>query len=92
MDLPLWLWLTLGAFAAVLIFRIGVFFGRAAADAERIQPIAPTRISPEARARIDDALRNNEKIAAIKILRADTGCGLAEAKQTVEALFAPPGS
>lgn len=90
MDLTWWQWGAL-AVGALIVFRLGAWFGRAQVDSERIQPISPTRISPEARARIDDALRNGEKIAAIKILREDAGCGLAEAKKTVETML-PPGA
>jgi len=88
MDLTFWQWVAV-PLAIVLIFKAGVVWGRLSADAERVQPISTTRISPEARVRIDDALRRNSKIEAIKILREDAGCGLAEAKKTVEALQPP---
>jgi len=83
-------WLMI-AIALAVAFKLGSSFGRLSADSGRSQPISTTRISPEARARIDDALRQGSKIDAIKILREDTGCGLAEAKKTIEASFAPPG-
>lgn len=88
MDFTLWHWVVVGL-VALLAFRLGVGFGRLAADSERIQPISATRISPPARARIDDALRRGRKIEAIKILRDDTSCGLAEAKKTIEGLGGP---
>jgi ribosomal protein L7/L12 len=88
MDLSFWQWVAV-PLAIVLIFKAGVAWGRLSADSEHIQPISTTRISPEARARIDDALRRGNKIEAIKILREDAGCGLAEAKKTVEALRPP---
>jgi hypothetical protein len=92
MGMSEWQWGAVAFLGAVIVFRLGVAFGRLSSDAGRIQPISTTRISPEARARIDDALRLREKIEAIKLLREDTGCGLAEAKKTVEALEIPrPG-
>jgi len=74
---------------AAIAFKLGSVFGRLGADSERIQPISTTRISPEARVKIDDALRRGSKIEAIKILREDAGCGLAEAKKTVETVLSP---
>jgi ribosomal protein L7/L12 len=74
---------------AIIAFKFGSVAGRLKADSERIKPISTTRISPEARARIDDALRRGNKIEAIRILREDAGCGLAEAKQTIETLASP---
>jgi hypothetical protein len=89
MTLSTWQWLILAAFGAAFIFRLGMWFGRGVAEAERIGPISTTRISPEARAQIEDALRRGDKIEAIKILRLDTECSLVEAKKTVEALQLP---
>ncbi|WP_206598584.1 ribosomal protein L7/L12 [Croceicoccus estronivorus] len=37
-------------------------------------------------ARIRDLLRDHRKIEAIKLLREETGCGLAEAKKTIDAI------
>lgn len=88
MDLTLWHWAILLAGAAV-VFRLGMWFGRGVAEAERIRPISPTRIPSETRARIDDALRRGDKIGAIRLLRDETGCGLAEAKKTVDAMLPP---
>ena len=87
MEPGYWKWIAI--IAAVVIFRLGAMFGRMSRDSGDIVPISTTRISPEARARIEDALRRKAKIEAIRILRADTGCGLAEAKKTVEALAIP---
>jgi hypothetical protein len=91
MELTSWQWLAVAVLGAIVIFRLGMWFGRGAAEAERIQPISPTRISPEARALIDDALRRGERIEAVKIVREHAGCGLAEAKKTIDAML-PPGS
>ncbi|HSG34875.1 MAG TPA: hypothetical protein VLA37_10095 [Sphingomonadaceae bacterium] len=82
-------WLMI-AIALAVAFKLGSTYGRLSADSDRIQPISTTRISPEARARIDDALRRKEKIEAIRFLREDTGCGLAEAKKTIESLGPTP--
>lgn len=49
-------------------------------------PQGPATLSPEARARIHDALRGGNKIHAIKMMREETGMGLAEAKTAVEAM------
>lgn len=87
MDPDWWKWIAIAA--AVVIFRLGTMYGRLSREAEDIVPISTTRISPEARAKIDDALRRKAKIEAIKLLREDTGCGLAESKKTVEALEVP---
>lgn len=46
----------------------------------------PTGLSPEALATIRAELARGNKIAAIKLMRAATGLGLAEAKQAVEAM------
>lgn len=46
----------------------------------------PAMLAPDALARIQDALRGGNKIQAIKILREETGLGLAEAKHAVESL------
>jgi hypothetical protein len=89
--IPSWQGALVIALGAVIVFRLGFGLGRLAGQSSDIVPISPTRISPQARAQIDDALRRGEKIEAIKLLRADTGCGLAEAKQTVEALEIPRG-
>jgi ribosomal protein L7/L12 len=70
----------------LLVFRLGMSIGRMAKDAESIEPIDEARIRMGTRMKIDDALRRGAKIEAIKILREDTGCGLAEAKKTVEAM------
>ncbi len=91
MELPSWPWLIAILVGAVIVFRIGFSFGRLAAESERIQPISTTRISPEGRVAIDDALRRGDKVGAIKLLRQDTGCELVEAKKTIEAMV-PPGS
>jgi hypothetical protein len=93
MDWPFgaldWKW-ALGLVAAsFLIFRLGYAMGRLVRDSDDIVPVAPTLISPATRAMIEDALRRGNKIEAIKILRQDTGCGLAEAKKTVEELPRP---
>lgn len=41
-------------------------------------------ISPVARQRIEDALGRDAKIEAIRILRADTGLGLKDAKTVID--------
>jgi hypothetical protein len=46
----------------------------------------PSTLSSEALARIRDALGAGNKIQAIKIMREETGLGLAEAKHAVEAM------
>ncbi len=81
-----WRWALGLALWTLLVFRIGMGMGRLTSRAEDIMPISTTRISPEARSQIDDALRRGRKVEAIRILRKDTGCGLAEAKKTVETL------
>jgi ribosomal protein L7/L12 len=92
MEPSFWQWIAIVAVVAVISLKLGATFGRLSRDSEDIIPISTTRISPGARAQIDDALRRGNKIEAIKLLRADTGCGLAEAKKTVEALEIPePG-
>ncbi|OCC23836.1 hypothetical protein MB02_08355 [Croceicoccus estronivorus] len=53
---------------------------------DRIQPIDPARIPADVQARIRDLLRDHRKIEAIKLLREETGCGLAEAKKTIDAI------
>ena len=89
MDWIDWKWALGLVLWTLVVYRLGFGLGRLARSGEDILPISTTRISPIARAQIDDALRRGEKIAAIKLLRKDTGCGLAEAKKTVEGM-APP--
>jgi hypothetical protein len=57
-----------------------------AAPAQAFRPAGPSSLSPEALTRIHDALRAGNKIQAIKIMREETGLGLAEAKNAVEAM------
>jgi len=69
-----------------IVFRIGMAVGRMRSNAAAIQPLDPARIPPATRAQVDTMLRENRKIEAIKLLRAETGCGLAEAKKTIDAI------
>lgn len=57
-----------------------------AAPAQTFRSTGPSNLSPEALTRIHDALRAGNKIQAIKIMREETGLGLAEAKNAVEAM------
>lgn len=83
-----WEWAAGLALWTVAVFRLGYGMGRLVRDGSSIVPIDITRASPAARAAIDDALGRGRKIEAIRVLRQDTSCGLAEAKATIEAL--PP--
>jgi len=47
------------------------------------------RISAKTMKSLDDCWHANKKIAAIKILRAETKCGLKEAKQAIEKRYEP---
>ncbi len=87
MDGLNWTWAMALALGALLIFRIGFGIGRLTRGGEDIRPIDTGRISPAVRLEIGDALRRGRKIEAIKLLRKDTGCGLAEAKHTIEAMM-----
>lgn len=82
-----WYWIVAIVLVAALVFRAGFALGRAARDADMVPPIDPGRISPAARPAIDAAIRNRELIAAIKLVREDTGCSLAAAKKTVEGMM-----
>ncbi len=81
-------WGTLIALAlyTFVVFRIGMAVGRLRSAAAAIQPLDPARIPPALQAQINTLLRDNRKIDAIKLLREETGCGLAEAKKTVDAI------
>jgi large subunit ribosomal protein L7/L12 len=57
-----------------------------ATPAQAFRSTGPSNLSPEALTRIHDALRAGNKIQAIKIMREETGLGLAEAKNAVEAM------
>jgi hypothetical protein len=57
-----------------------------AAPVQTFRSTGPSSLSPEALTRIHDALRAGNKIQAIKIMREETGLGLAEAKNAVEAM------
>ena len=81
-----WKWALGLALWSVVVFRFGFGIGRLARSGDDVVPIAPTRISPQARARVADALSRGKKIEAIRILREDTGCALAEARVTVESM------
>lgn len=48
-------------------------------------------LSPDKQAEIDGLLANRKKIAAIKILRAETGLGLRDAKLTIDKRAAQQG-
>lgn len=86
MDAIGWeLWLGLAVWT-VVVFRLGLSIGRARTALDAIEPIDPARIRPDLRVRINDILRDGRKIEAIKLLRAETGCGLAEAKKTIDAI------
>lgn len=69
-----------------VVFRIGMAIGRLRSESAAIQPIDPARISPTVQAQVNNLLRENRKIDAIKLLREETGCGLAEAKKTIDAI------
>ena len=84
-----WRWVLAAAVWSVLVFRLGYGMGRLVRDSGAIVPVDITRASPAARAAIDEALRNGRKIEAIRILRNDVGCGLAEAKATIDAIPRP---
>ncbi len=61
-------------------------------DAPPPMPVRPVNLSPAAEARLRDALGRRRKIEAIRILREETGLGLKDAKEQVEAMDrAPPG-
>ena len=86
MDAIGWeLWLGLAVWT-VVVFRLGLSIGRARTALDAIEPIDPARIRPDLRVQINDILRDGRKIEAIKLLRAETGCGLAEAKKTIDAI------
>lgn len=82
-----WYWIVALAAGAVLVFRIGFGLGRMTRDADMVPPIDPGRISPAARAAVDEAIRERRLVEAIKLVRQDTGCSLVAAKKTVEALM-----
>ncbi len=69
-----------------IVFRIGMAIGRLRSAASAIQPLDPARIAPDVQAQVNNLLRENRKIDAIKLLREKTGCGLAKAKKTVDAI------
>ena len=55
-------------------------------DAPPPAPPEPIDLPPQTEALIHDALRQRKKIAAIKILRKETGLGLKDAKEYIEAM------
>lgn len=86
MDAIGWeVWLGLAVWT-VVVFRLGLAIGRARSALDAIEPVDPARIRPDLRVRINDLLRDRRKIDAIKLLRAETGCGLAEAKKTIDGI------
>ncbi|MDJ0643113.1 MAG: ribosomal protein L7/L12 [Erythrobacter sp.] len=67
------------------VFVSGYFLGsRRARTSDHASNFDATTISPVARSRIDQALAKDAKIEAIRILRADTGLGLKDAKQVID--------
>jgi hypothetical protein len=82
---------------SLFVLLVGYLWGRSKArrpadDRARLDrpppalPPGPAELTPDARARIEEALRYGRKIEAIKIMREETGMGLAEAKDAVEAM------
>lgn len=58
--------------------------GRENLDGPPPLPLDPPRLSGDAQARIEDALRRRKKIEAIKILREESGLDLKASKEHVE--------
>lgn len=90
MEMVAWEWVGGLTVWSLLVFRLGVSVGRMVRLNDAIQPIDPARITPTLRVQIDDILRDGRKIDAIKLLRNETGCGLAEAKKTIDAIPGEP--
>ena len=72
------------AFAAALFFLI-VLIMRSRKDQTITMP-TDTRMQPASQS-IEDLVRAGRKIEAIKLLRVETGLGLKEAKDQIDALF-----
>ena len=91
--------LALVLFWTVAVYRIGVWHGRRSAGRDALSGIRPSpgpasmqkisRLAPETRAAIEEALAAGNKIAAIRILREATGMGLKESKKAIEAGLPP---
>ena len=76
-------WWALAWTAAVFI--AGYLLGsRRRADIEPPFEFDVSTISPQARARIEEALQRKAKIEAIRILREDRGLGLKDAKSVID--------
>lgn len=71
---------------SLIVFRLGMGFGRRAAARAAKATIDLDTVSPETRAKVEHLVRNGSKLEAINLLREDTGCGLAQAKWTVDAI------
>lgn len=84
-----WKWALAIALWSFMVFRVGFALGKLARGSEEILPLSPTAIPPEVRPRVSDAMQRGEKIEAIRLVREATGCGLAVAKKTVEAMGPP---
>lgn len=55
-------------------------------DAARPHDAAPRRVLPPPGAEVERLVRADRLIEAIKLYRAETGCGLKEAKDEIDAL------
>ena len=71
---------------SLIVFRLGMGFGRRAAAEAAKATIDLETVTPETRAKVENLVRSGSKIEAIKLLREDTGCGMAQAKWTVDAI------
>lgn len=58
--------------------------GRENLDGPPPLPLDPPKLSDEAKARIEDALRKNRRIEAVKIMREETGVNLTTAKAHID--------
>ena len=72
-----------------VMYRIGVGVGRRHVSRAAKRTVDLATVPVETRQRIDALVRSGERIEAIKLLREATGCSLAEAKWTIDAI---PGS
>lgn len=77
LNAPIFLW-------TVIVFWAGYQIGSLRSGISSIKPIPVETITPQAQSEIAAAISKGHKIEAIRILRANTNAGLAEAKKTID--------